>query len=304
MRGEVETPGDWEALGYRCDDPSNIIRWADISDGGSGSSFAFSGNKKAAVLVAGEGLLNISESTVNGSSDAGIELEANANLGRFFVNVFDNNGGPGMRVYPRHLVQLDSATTYGGRGGNENGDAWIDVTDGSTSQTTLNVDVSGTWKGTDVPYRFVKRAAILSSVQIDIDRGARFLMSPGSGISVDGTLNFNGASPDSGIVVTRESESAGSWEALVFQGGSSSTMRYTTVEYGGSGADFEFSGNGRANIFVRDNASFDILTSTIQNSAEIGLLLRDGAVVNPLNPVLSGANTFEGNAMNVKDERP
>ncbi|MEO0461260.1 MAG: hypothetical protein AAF219_10485 [Myxococcota bacterium] len=83
VRGEVETPGYWEMLNYRSNNPGNILRFADVSHGGSGASFGFSGNIESSVLVTNGGEVTTEDSTINESEDAGVTVQPTGEFGSF-----------------------------------------------------------------------------------------------------------------------------------------------------------------------------------------------------------------------------
>ncbi|MEL6339991.1 MAG: hypothetical protein AAFQ65_08780 [Myxococcota bacterium] len=301
VRGAFETPGYWDMISFASNSPGNVIQGAEIAHGGAASDFDFTGDVESSIRVEDGGLVRIEDSIIRDTEDAGITLEEGANLLSFMRNTFNNNGGPGLRVYPRHLVQLDEESVYGGVSGQENADPWIDVTSSSPNATALTVDGSGTWVATDVPYRFEKRADIQSSAAIDVDAGVTLWLAPQSGISVQGLLRLRGTA-DEQIEINRESDTAGNWDALVFEGSSQSSIDHTVIQHGGTSSDFGFSGDEDAMIIVREDALLGITNSAIRDSTEIGIFVRDDAVLRP-DPITSEGNTFSGNTTNFLDGR-
>ncbi|MEO1481451.1 MAG: hypothetical protein AAFU77_05045 [Myxococcota bacterium] len=303
VRGEVENPGYWEMIRFDSNNPGNVIRFADVSHGGAGRDFGFTGNVESSVYVDDGGLLTLENSTISATKDAGLTMEEDAEFMSFANNTFNSNGGPGLRLYPAQLASIDSASTYGGAVGSENGEAWIDIADDSTIVREISVDVSGTWPATDVPYRFVDQPRIETSTTINVAAGVRILMTPEAGIRVFGTLNLNGTSSEP-IVITRESDTSGAWGGIVLDDSSVSAIDFATIE--GAGVDdFSFNGGALANIIIRDNASLTIMNSVVQD-APVGIFMRDDATITPDPPVSAGGNSISASSGGeaFDDDRP
>lgn len=289
VRGEVETAGYWQAIVFATNNPSNTLDGANVAHGGGGTSFGFTGNDNASIIVQDNARATLNNTTVRDSMGEGLRVREDGNI-TVTSSTFNSNGGPGVRLYARHLTQLTAGSTFGGAAGFENGDPWIDVLDS-------DVEDDGTWLALDAPYRINGLVDIENSATITVSAGAELRMGSEAGINVLGALDFMGTS-GSTILVTGEVAIEGYWEALVFNSVAGNAMDYVIVEYGGAATSFGFSGNTPANVLVRNGAAVAISNSTIRNSADIGVATEGTGAVIPADPTTAGDNTFSDNIRN------
>ncbi|MEL6195656.1 MAG: right-handed parallel beta-helix repeat-containing protein [Myxococcota bacterium] len=161
LRGVSATPGFWEALVFDSNDSANVMTYCNVSHGGSGSSFGFSGNQTASIIVNGGARLDVSNSRVASSEGDGILFFDGAAI-EFASNAFADNGESPVRISANDAGALDNATDYG----TSNGDNFIEVTGRRATEGQV-------WSVTTVPYK------TLELLELDLDGSDALAVSPG-----------------------------------------------------------------------------------------------------------------------------
>lgn len=267
LTGAVRTEtGYWEAVVFASNNPDNELAHVDVAFGGAGSSYGFSGNHEANVIVWGGAQLKVGHTTFSDSGKYGLYLRPDARLSGFSNNSFAGNSGPALFLQSNQLGYLDAATRYRGEGRpNNKGAEYIEVAASTTSG-------SQTWPKTDAPYRFNGEHRVNgTNTTVTISPGARLEFGANAGIRVnDGALTAIGTATEK-IVFTGAVETKGFWEALVFASKNpGNKLVHVDVSYGGAGLSWGFSNNHKANIIVWNNgAMLELRDSVVRHSEDL-----------------------------------
>jgi hypothetical protein len=89
--GEQDVQGFWLGIQIRSNNPSNVMNFTTVSNGGSGGFDG--GNRKANIEIWDQGRLEVSNSQITDSGDAGIREESTATFVNGGGNSFTNNAG-------------------------------------------------------------------------------------------------------------------------------------------------------------------------------------------------------------------
>lgn len=282
MTGSTSTPGHWEAIVIDTRSPDNALGYVNISYGGRGDSFGFSGNTPASVIVTDSGTLSVFDSEIAQSQEYAIFLREGAVLDAFTDNTLANNLGAPMSLHSNQLGMLEASAEF-----EDNGEAWIQV-EASTTESAQS------WPAMDLPFRFTGSHYIdLSndSDEVILEAGATLLLGEGAGLKIDnGAFNADGAAGNP-ILIQGAQETPGYWEALVFNSNTPlNRLSHTTLSHGGKADSFGFSGNTPANVVVTDEGQLAVEDSAFTESAGFGLYLREESVLSSFS-----SNVFAGN---------
>ena len=153
---------------------------------------------------------------------------------------------------------------------------------------TINADT--TWTPENSPYIVTSDIVINAGKKLTVMPGTRVYFSPGTGMTVNGTLDARGPTPDSIHFGSRQemlqpsTALPGDWEGIIFNGGGSSASQldYCSVVYAGAGTT---------------NAAVYLASSSAQiTNSEVSFSSTRGVVAdNPSAPVVA-SNSFVGNA--------
>ena len=148
-------------------------------------------------------------------------------------NTVTNNDGYPATIYPTHMGDLDTASTYAG-----NGTDAILVNGGTATETA-------TWEDLDVPWLLngdiyvssgTARPVITTSAEFQFSAGYRLQFGSGSN---RGELHADGATFTSSAYATGGTPRAGDWAFLYFDNSSDgSYIQNSTFEYGGSSPSY------------------------------------------------------------------
>ncbi len=153
---------------------------------------------------------------------------------------------------------------------------------------TINADT--TWTPENSPYIVTSDIVVNAGKTLTVMPGTRVYFSPGTGMTVNGTLDARGPTPDSIHFGSRQemlqpsTALPGDWEGIVLNGtgSSGSQLDYCSVVYAGAGAN-------SAAIYLA-SSSAQITNSEVSFSSTRGLVAD-----NPSGPVVA-SNSFVGNA--------
>jgi len=270
------TPGDWDFIGfYDGAGSSSVMDHCLVSYGGGYSE------SRGMISLDGAGL-SLTNSTVSNSQYYGVETRNDGMFTAFSGNTFDANGTYPVWIQGNFVHTLGSGNTYkSGKGILVNNDR-IEHSE-------------GTWLDQAVPY------IIDGNLYLGSASGARLTIEPGTVVSfTEGSGFWIGyysgtfgvlvadAEPGSEIVFTSSApvgfESAGDWDGLIFDDGTStgSILDNCIVRYAGGYS------NSSGNITVRnDTPDIPVISNcTIEFSERWGIYLGNNA-----SPMMSN-NTF------------
>ncbi len=262
IRGEVATPGYWEGIVFRSNNPLNELNYTSVAHGGL--------DGYSNVYVDGNGQAKFAHCTFKESATHGMIAETNTNFAAFTENTFLRNQQSALRIPARLIAAVDGASTYMG-GNNDN---YISVNRSGINQ-------SGTWPATDAPFRFGGTTDIHSD--ITVEAGAQFLFAQGARIDVesDGSFKAVGTTTDK-ITFLGEVATKGYWEGINFISNNPlNELTHTEVAHGGS--------DGWANVWVQSSGQLTLTESYIHHSSGWGVYVENNATTTINN------NTFSEN---------
>ena len=275
FRGVSQTPGFWTGARIFSTIPSTFDGVTFADGGGDGS------NDAATVEIGNNGRASFENSSFINSENYGLTVQSAGDLSGFSSNSFSSNRVP-MRVYVRHLPQLDGASTFTG-----NAENFVDINGGTT-------DAGGTWPATNAPYRLIASEMNVANA-VTVADGAEFQFQAGSRLDLEsgGSLTASGAA--TGVVFTGTSEVAGHWTGIRILSGASANFDNVTVAYGGGSGS-----SSAANISVSSGA-LTLTNSTVSNSANYGLYVTGAAanVTPDTEAAMLSQNTFADNIVDV-----
>lgn len=221
LEGTEPDRGWWQGVAFQTERTLNRLRWVEIHHAGSAPQHNSVG--PAGLLIGrsvAAGSARVDHVTVTLSGGAGVEVHGNSALESFSNNLLRDNE-VGMRMFPRHFGSLDSTTTF-----ENNSDDRIHVRDGSASDA-LNVPALA------VAYR----SDGFSAGEITIEAGARFEMTDGALIRIDGAVQMEGTE-EAPIHFVGTTTEPGWWQGLAISNTTTVTNRvaWIVVEDAGSGA--------------------------------------------------------------------
>lgn len=276
FRGASQTAGFWNGIRIFSTIPSIFDNVTFADGGGDGSVNA------ATVEIGSNGQASFENSSFVNSKNYGLTVESGGDLSGFSSNDFSSNRVP-MRVFARHLMQLDNASTFA----DSNTENFIDINGGNT-------DAGGIWPAARTPYRVIAGEMNVINA-VTIEDGAVFQFQAGSRLDLEsgGSLTASGAA--TGIVFTGTSQVKGHWTGIRIFAGASANFDNVTVSYGG--------GNGSssaANIYV-NQGTLTLTNSTVSSSANFGLYVTgaSASVTPDTEAAMLAQNTFSNNTVNV-----
>ena len=271
--------GKWRGL--RFDDSrsaDNVLHYVTIENGGS-SGWSGATQSAAALLLEGNSLVDLQQSTITGSASSGITLYAEAEM-TFVENTLVANDVPAW-MHPNTVRFLDAASAYDG-----NTDDVVRVGYGNTDV----VSTAQTWPSVGIPLELQDRMFI--EAPLTLDPGVRLEALAGVSLIVrgGGTLNAEGTAQDP-IVFGSSEDIPGSWKGLQIQTQSTDNVfSYVVFENGGSDP-WTGGGESVAMVYLDTGSKAVFENSTFRGSARYGLWVLAGGDIEGFE-----GNTFSDNA--------
>lgn len=264
--GQNATAGFWTGIRFYSAIPSTLQHT--VVEYGGGATGSTSGN----LYVANAGVLRLQNSVVRHSKTHGLNVASGGNLEGFSENVIRDNATP-VRLYARHLPQLDSATDFA----TGNVDNVIDVFGGDT-------DADAVWPATNAPSR-VAAYEVNVKHAITVADGADFMFQGGSRLDIEAGGSINATAAGKGITFRGASDTPGFWTGVRVYSSVPSTFDGVTFANGGGESA---ASSATVRIFSGGKAGFR--NSTFANSSNYGLTAESAGDLTGF-----GANTFSGN---------
>lgn len=260
--GTSKVPGAWRGIFIGSSSVDNILEHVDISYGGSTDMATYFGKTNMAIDRAKISLRNVSFS---GSAGYGIQTRRNGSDFTLENCEFSENADSDMRIHPTQIHGIDNNTNF------NSGDVEVFKGDtdasGSESWNALNNGV----------YYFSGPVTVDNTVSIE--KGAVFEMGTDvklivSGGGEPGVIKALGTQ-DNRITFTGRSKAKGAWGGILVSSGSvENEMDYVTISYGGGHDLATYMGAG--NLGVYNDAFLNLSNARIENSANYGVLVREG----------------------------
>jgi uncharacterized protein YaiE (UPF0345 family) len=261
FEGETATPGYWQGIRIRSNNPDNSFDNVVIAHGGA--------NGWANVYLDGGAQAAVTNSTFRQSATAGLVAESGVTLSAFATNEFRANEGAAVSVPTTVLGSVDAESTY--------------VADNGTDAVRVfdeDVEDDATWAA--VPYYFDGSNHRFFGA-VSVDPGAQFTFGEGARITVKegGSFAAEGSS-DSPIAFEGATASPGHWQGIRIRSNNpDNSFDNVVVAHGGA--------SGWANVYVGGGAQAAVTNSTLRQSATWALYAEDGATLDSSN------NTYENN---------
>jgi len=255
----------------------NVLHYVTIENGGSGG-WSGATQSASALLLEGNTLVDIQQSTIRGSASRGITLYGEAEM-TFVENTLELNAVPAW-MHPNTVGFLDAASSFDG-----NTDDVVRVGFGNNDR----VSTAQTWTDVGVPLELQDRMFIEAPLTLDpgvaleARAGVALILREGGTLSAVGT--------DVAPITFRGSEDApGAWKGLQIQTQSTDNVfDYVVFENGGSDA-WTGLGDSRAMVYLDGNSKAVFTNTTFRGSDHYGLWVPAGGDISGFD-----ANTFDGN---------
>ncbi|MEZ4921610.1 MAG: hypothetical protein R2780_00405 [Crocinitomicaceae bacterium] len=254
IKGEVETPGYWEGMSIRSNNPNNKLHYVTIKDAGS-----YWGWEYANVYLPSNAKLELQNSTISNSQDVGLFVDESASLVNFNSNTF-SNCVTGLNLTVKQVDDLDAASTYNSNNTNN----YVRVRDAVLTQSV-------TWKKIGTPYLL---NGMYVEADLTIEPGVIIWMEADSYIEVrsTGSLKAVGTSTDQ-IIIKGRVASAGFWSGIkIGSTNANNKFTYAQIMDGGGYWGYEY-----ANVYVNGNVEID--NATVSNANSWGMYISNSSIV-------------------------
>lgn len=255
IKGETQTPGFWDGIAVRSNNPENKLDYVTIQDAGS-----YWGFEDANLFVPDNAKLAISNTTVSNSELNGMYIGSGATISLFSNNTFSNNV-TGLTISPENVKELDFNSDY--LTGNNN--AYVHVLSGD-----VTADV--TWSKLSAPlllHGLTVSGGLTLSAGIDIMNES----TQGIEIETTGYLNAVGTSSEN-ITIRGRYNTVAYWSGIQFNSNNpNNELQYVNVSDGGSYWGFNYS-----NLQV-NSGSLIIDNCTVSNANSWGLYVGSSSTI-------------------------
>ena len=295
---ETPAPGDWIGLIFFNHSDGSSMNEATVAYAGRSGSYVggiylsntqvtvsnsrVTRSSKNGIYLASSSELSLGGSEIDNNALTGLVVNNGTTLasGTFDRNNFHDNGEYPVSIYPNHIPELDTDTSY-----DQNSKDYIHIRSGSVIDDAI-------WPLLDVPYLVDGTVTvqdntdgvllqIAESVTIAFNTNGTFEI----GTSYPGALQaIGGSSTPITFTSVQDTKTAGDWRGIRYQNScvdSESILRNVIVEYGGSNA------NGNVTFVNCDGTLAD---AQIKHSSSWGVY-----AAAPANPTL-GTITYTSNA--------
>jgi flagellar hook assembly protein FlgD len=253
---------------------------------GTGGTLAFdnlkvSGSGSSGIYLYGTAsALTLSDSTITGSAYYGVIL-VNGSTAGVSATAFTGNGAYALSVDGSSaLTGLTGLSATANGGGAKNG---IEYRGGAISGAQ-------TWPpGLD--WYMTASPSTTAASALTLGAGAVLHFAPNQGMNISGNLTAIGTSGSPILFTSMSGTSPGSWNAIVFNNGSSGHLSYVTVSYGGAGG-YSTTGAVNVNSGAGGTVGFDNLTITA--SASSGIVVNGSSAALTLTNSTISASAFYG----------
>ncbi len=275
----ADPAGKWRGLRFNdSQSVDNILHYVTIENGGS-DGWSGAVQSASALLLEGNSLVDIQQSTIRGSASRGITLYGDAEM-TFVENTLVDNEQPAW-MHPNTVHFLDTASSWTG-----NVEDVVRVGYGNNDR----VSTAQSWADLGIPYELQERMFIEEVLTIDpgVDVTARatvgLIVTGGGAITAIGTdlepITFRGVE-----------DLPGAWWGFKIETQSAANI-FDHVVFANGGSDAWTGGNeSRANVFLAGNSKVVFTNTTFRDSEHYGLYVPSGGDISGFD-----LNTFENNA--------
>ena len=265
-----QTPNSWGGVAF-WPQSSGTLNHAHISFAGSGLHDAPGGSCcPHADIVVNSTAVTITNSTIDTSSNNGIEVEGGANPTLTNDNLLNNGTWPLHYDFTPSIALVNNGLVASGNG---SGDVVDIAAGGITGTLTLN--------NPGPPVRFDSSIGVNGGATLNIAAG--MLVYFNGEVDVAGTLNVLGSATSPVSLTTTSGQVPNSWAGVAFWPGSGGVVNYAHLSFAGSGIHDAPGGSCCPHAGITVNAANPtIANSTIDYSSNNGIEVEGGA-----NPILS-----------------
>ena len=271
--GVSKAPGAWRGIFIGTSSVDNILEHVDISYGGSSEIRTYFGKTNMAIDNAKVTLRNVS---ITDSDGYGIQTRRDGSTFSVESSSFNNNEFSDMYIHPTQAGFIDNQTDLNG------GD--VEVYSGDTEDSGVV-----TWSNLNNGTYYFSQTVTIDN-EVSIEAGAYFEMGTNvnlivSGSTTSGVSVFKALGTASEpITFTGRSQSKGAWGGILISSSSvDNIMDHVLVAYGGGKDLATYMDAG--NLGVYNDAYLTLTNSSIENSANYGVIIRTGrdAILNKTN---------------------
>ncbi len=273
-----DAAGSWRGIrfdGSRGAD--NVLRYVTIENGGS-DGWSGATQSASALLLEGNSLVDIQQSTIEGSASRGITLYADAEM-TFEDNLLRDNGVP-VWVHPNTVGYLDPSNIF-----ENNADEVVRVGYGNTGTLTT----AQTWHDVGIPFEIQHRTFIEAPLRLDPGVVLESRADVSLIVRVGGTLTASGTAM-SPITFGSAESAPGAWQGLqITTLSGDNVFDHVIFEYGG-GQPWTGGSDSRAMVYLQGNSKAVFSNSVFRGSAHYGLWVPAGGDISGFDD-----NLFEDN---------
>jgi hypothetical protein len=276
IKGETETPGFWEGLSIKSNNPNNVLTYVTVKDAGT-----YWGWEYAGVFIGDNAKVSISNSTISNHQNTALYFHDNAQIGTFSNNTFANSD-LGLSLPSKLIGKIDGGSNY-------NSSNVKNYIEGRAATITSDQ----TWPKTSTPI-----LSFSTSVQaaLTITAGSTIMFEANNGLLVEasGSLTAVGTATEP-IVIKGRYSSPGYWDGIsIVSNNPNNKIKFTTVSDGGQYWAYEYAG-------IEVEGRLDLDNSTVSNSNSYGVYVHNTAqlftsgVVQSTVTGVEASNTFTNN---------
>lgn len=275
--------GTWRGLRFNDSrSADNALHYVTIENGGN-DGWSGATQSASALLLQGNSLVDIQNSTIRGSASRGITLYADAEM-TFEQNTLEGNVVPAW-MHPNTVQYLDTNSVIDG-----NDEDVVRVGYGNNDR----VSSDQTWPNTGVPYEMQERMFIEAALVIDPGvtmmalSGVSMIVTNGGSVTAEGTamdpITFEGSE-----------DVRGAWKGLQIMTQSTDNV-FDYVIFANGGSDPWTGGTDpRATVYMGSSSSAEFANTTFSGSDHYGLWVPAGGNITGFD-----SNTFRDNALTMR----
>lgn len=257
---------------------SNVLHHVVIENAGS-SGWSGAGYSTSALLLDGNSLVDIQDSTIAGSDGQGITVYADAEM-TFENNTLRDNAVAAW-LHPNTVGFIGASTTFEG-----NTENVVRVVFGNNDA----VATAQTWRALDVPFHIQNRFYVNAALTLAPGTTLRFAADASVIVQDAGALTATGTETEP-ITLGGVEDLAGYWKGLQIATASANNVFDYVVFENGGGVNWTGAGDSSAMVYLDGNSRAVFTHTTFRGSAHYGLWVPAGGDIAGFQD-----NTFTANA--------
>lgn len=280
-------------INFESSDARNLLKYTDISHGGSIKAVYINGYKNASVSLNEIGKVSFDNSTISNGKAYGIAVASKATIKSMKATTFKKNENDAAYIPASNMPNISGDNKF-----DENGSNTITVyTSILDTKSTINkLDKSGAWRISG-NLTIKKDVTIAAGTTIKLNEKVSIF------VSEQGSLNATGTATEKITFTTSNLAGEIKWGSLVYNTGSSlNKLVHTTVSHGGNYKPVYINGYKESSIGV-SNGKLEVKNTTISKSQGYGIGVASSGTLNGKKPAdanfltnVKDTNTFSDNA--------